>query len=247
MPRPRGPISTRFAENVIKFLESPPESKKAADVLEYRNRLAALEMYREKYKTANRNGNSLRELTYSTLPELLRTGGMTLRDAYNCSGLSISWPSEKFKEFAYMLDEVPESALSRIEKTISAMAPRVWEDERLLDERPTLRACHLIHNHIARMDRLKTMPESLAAAWNDKKRFTMVPIEKLPEASEYLGMSLHWLVCPRDYDLRCYSSTETGERILDAFCFLSEQDQDNIMVAIKPLMTQPKRKRGGRR
>ena len=245
MPRPRGPLSQTFTANLINFIERPAEGTSQRAKKEYQDRIKAWNAFREKYKSTNPKGNGMRELTYSLLPELLLSTNTTLRDAYIANGLTVPWPSAKFEKLLYLLETLSPEVLNRINLAVSSMAAPAWKDPLLLQERPSYRACYYLRNNQHRTGRLDNIPPAFAAAWADKKRFTTIPVENLLETSEFLGVSLHWLICPTEPAVRVYSSKPICEHILDAFCFLSDKDQDIILESVEKIVD-PKDIRKGR-
>lgn len=237
MARPKGPISAKFAKTIIEYTTRPADSKRKHDISDHARRMMQYEIYKAAHKPSNRNEYGFTELTYYTLPEFLRISGMSMRDAYSANSVVVPWPSDKFKQFADMLEKVPARELPKIVKAAEAFAPDAWTDETLVNERPTYRACYYLRHTVMRKDRFANMPESFAAAWADKKCYTMIPTEDLPAVSKFLGVSLHWLVCPNDYDMHMYASQDESERALDAFCFMSERQQDILMNSVAAMIT----------
>jgi hypothetical protein len=138
-----------------------------------------------------------RPVAYSELPALLGIAGLDIRGMYALTGVEVRWPAPDAERFALALAALGRAEADAAARLSEALAPEFTRRKDVLGMLPTARVeflWELSATHLTRGTRLADVPGPIAELCGPRGTRTIFPSAELPLASEYFGVSLHWLI-----------------------------------------------------
>lgn len=226
-------IDEDIADILYGYIRRGENSDDVAERLNWEIRKPRFEYFiRNNRKSMKKVDNRhIRRLNYDMLPELLRIAELDGKGLFDLLEVPIPSLGIDYERLAYMLDNLPPDTVEQIKQTAFALSTDWWRSDEIMPLQPTLRIHRLLERKVPRFDRTATIPEGLRESWRDQHGHVTVPFRALPEISEYLGVSLHWLM-RMSPDIGLYGENGSTDIILTAYCFMSKETKLEFLRAV---------------
>lgn len=190
--------------------------------------------FNKKYISYSKNDfPKTKKFTYSMLPDFLIISELTLREFYNLLGKNIKeLPADEIELIKYA-NNLSEEKLINVLNLVNELLPAYFFEEDIINLPPTKLSLALAKRKFGMITR-GDIPDAFLRAYKDKHKGTNILIDGFPEVSEFLEVSLHYLLkMPNDTLL--YANTPLSEELHDKYMLLQPYLKEKVLSTVKTL------------